>query len=301
MNTLDWHQPGPRPPGLSSFPIPDSRQDGGFRNLPIRSALTRRQSRWYKPPLIFSGPILISSLVSSRRTTQMPFRALFAAALVACGSLSAPQTQAADDAPEAASAPPVSEARPAEKVGWLRANTSHPNVDAPYAVVDSSGRVRAMCARDEGVTMDEFAQQKVRVRGDTVSPVGSANPIIEVLEIGPPDMGQVAAAVPRPTPPARPRQQSTTRSAGRISATGAHNQWRKNFRPEPRAPRATHSARCKAPRALAASLQSRSGETTTKASTAHNGASRNAARRAAAAADVRAATAAADVSAAHQG
>ena len=96
------------------------------------------------PPILFSSAcLLVSSPVSSRRTIQMPFRALFAAALMFCGLLIAPPAWADEPAQDPAADAAVPEpGRPAEKVGWLRPNNTHRSVDAPYAIVDNSGRVR---------------------------------------------------------------------------------------------------------------------------------------------------------------
>ncbi len=144
----------------------------------------------------------------------MPFRALFAAALMVCGSFHGLQVYADDEMADAESAPPVTTGRPAEKVGWLRPNTSHQNVDAPFAVVDSSGRVRCYVRPGEGVTLEEFSNKKVRVRGETLTAASAANPIVVVAEIGPPNMAPSGVAGSRRRPRAAGSQQNPVQQAG---------------------------------------------------------------------------------------
>ncbi len=159
MNRFVPYRRFPACPGFADSAA-DFAQQGQIFPRAVGPTLTLRRRRWYKPPLIFSDRLLISSHVSSCRTTHMPFRALLAAALVVCGCLIDSRVRADDNATvatEAAAAPSAEPGRPAEKVGWLRPNNSHRDVDAPYALVDSSGRVRCYVRPREGVNLSEFS------------------------------------------------------------------------------------------------------------------------------------------------
>ncbi len=81
-------------------------------------------------------------------------------------------------------------------MGWLKPNDSHRNIDAPFALVDSSGRIRYYVRPAEGISLNEFVHQKVRVRGENLSPPGTSNQILEVAEIGTPNMSARRSAAP---------------------------------------------------------------------------------------------------------
>ncbi len=95
--------------------------------------------------------------------------------------------------------------RPAEKVGWLRPNNTHRSVDAPYAIVDNSGRIRCFVRAGDGIELSQYSHHKVRVRGETLTPQGDINPVVEVMEIGPPNAAAFARNARRANP--APRQQ----------------------------------------------------------------------------------------------
>ena len=135
----------------------------------------------------------------------MPFRALSAAALVVCGSLFAFPSWADDAADPPPAEQPAADAvpepgRPAEKVGWLRPNNTHRSVDAPYAIVDNSGRVRCFVRPSDGMDLSQYSHHKVRVRGETLTPQGDINPVVRVMEIGPPNATAFARNARRANP-----------------------------------------------------------------------------------------------------
>ncbi len=169
-----------------------------------KPALTIVRGRCYKSRLFSLVRLSLNS--SLKRKIMMRFlpRAKFAlACLCFVGVLAAPAFAArpessADDDYDSAAAPA------SERVGWLRPNYTQPNVDAPFALVDNAGQIRAFVRPVDNVRIGRYVNHRIRVRGAETAlrdqPVG----LMEVVEAGDPDAVLGRAPAPQSPPLAPP-------------------------------------------------------------------------------------------------
>lgn len=113
-------------------------------------------------------------------------------AFAVCWAAGASLAVADDDGDERPRRPSAAELT--EEVGWMRRNSTHPEVDAPYSLVETGGLIRCYMRPAPGVDLDQFVNRKVRVRGAERRSSQQAATILEVTQIGPPD-----ALLPPPT------------------------------------------------------------------------------------------------------
>ena len=56
-----------------------------------------------------------------------------------------------------------------EKAGFIRPNLTHPEIDAPFTLVDAGGTIRSFLHPARGVRLGRYVNHKVRVRGEETS------------------------------------------------------------------------------------------------------------------------------------
>jgi hypothetical protein len=120
-------------------------------------------------------------------THRRYYRALDAAVLLACLGIIPSLALAADDAVDGAITQQSAAEASTEQVGWIRKNATHPDVDAPYSLVDTGGMIRCYIRPARGIDMERYLNRKVRVRGAEINVGNDPTAVLEVSQVGPPD------------------------------------------------------------------------------------------------------------------
>ncbi len=120
-------------------------------------------------------------------THRRYYRALAAAMLLVCLGICCSLALAADDTTDDAITRQSAAEASKEQVGWIRKNAAHPDVDAPYSLVDTGGMIRCYIRPARGIDMERYLNRKVRVRGSEINGGNDSTPILEVAQLGPPE------------------------------------------------------------------------------------------------------------------
>ncbi len=113
-------------------------------------------------------------------------RAIFVAALVlCCRSIGSTAVAAPPDGAQPSAGQDAASDATIEQVGRIRLNVTHPEVDAPYSLVDRAGMILCYVRPAQGVNLDRYVNRPVRVRGQRVQTADDQTRMLEVGQIGP--------------------------------------------------------------------------------------------------------------------
>jgi len=84
-----------------------------------------------------------------------------------------------------------------EVIGWVVPNTTHPDMGVPYLLTDKAGSVYFYLRPSTDTQLSQFANKRVRVRGSEFNLENSRTPMLEVEQVGPPDVALRRQAAPK--------------------------------------------------------------------------------------------------------
>lgn len=94
-------------------------------------------------------------------------------------------------------------------MGWVRRNSTHPEINAPFVLVETSGKVRCYIRGAQGVDLEKFVNRKVHVQGTPRHILQPNVTIVEVAQVNAPEgIFQQPVANTRPAAPAAPIRRS---------------------------------------------------------------------------------------------
>ena len=99
-----------------------------------------------------------------------------------------------------------------EIIGWVVPNTTHPDIGVPYLLTDKAGSVYFYLRPSAGMQLSRYANKRVRIRGAETPMENSRTPMLEIEQLGPPDVALRRKAAPNritPSPSNRNTQQAS--------------------------------------------------------------------------------------------
>ena len=83
-----------------------------------------------------------------------------------------------------------------EVIGWVVPNSTHPDIGVPYLLTDKSGNVHFYLRPAANMQLNRYANKRVRVRGTETSFENSRTPVLEIEQLGPPNVALRGGGAP---------------------------------------------------------------------------------------------------------